>query len=80
MSRIWYCVAMSLDGYIAGPHGEYDWIPDEPEIDWAAVLTKPRYPHLAAPCPECKLAFSPAHSGLKTIPTSPSSATMCLPR
>lgn len=40
MRRIWYCVAMSLDGYIAGPHGEYDWIPDEPEIDWAAFMTR----------------------------------------
>jgi dihydrofolate reductase len=26
MRRIRYSVAMSLDGYIAGPNGEYDWI------------------------------------------------------
>lgn len=36
MRHIWYCVAMSLDGFIAGPDGEYDWIPPEPEIDWGA--------------------------------------------
>jgi dihydrofolate reductase len=36
--RIWYSVAMSLDGYIAGPHGEADWIPEELEIDWGAFM------------------------------------------
>lgn len=30
MRRIRYSVAMSLDGYIAGPNGEYDWIEMEP--------------------------------------------------
>jgi dihydrofolate reductase len=29
---------MSLDGFIAGPQGEYDWIPNEPEIDWGAFM------------------------------------------
>lgn len=29
--------AMSLDGYIAGPHGEYDWIVIDPEMDFAAM-------------------------------------------
>lgn len=40
MRRVWYSVAMSLDGYIAGPSGEYDWIPDEPEIDWGAFMAR----------------------------------------
>jgi dihydrofolate reductase len=29
--------AMSLDGYIAGPKGEYDWILMDPEIDFAEM-------------------------------------------
>ena len=30
MRRIRYSVAMSLDGYISGPNGEYDWIELDP--------------------------------------------------
>ena len=30
MRRIRYSVATSLDGYIAGPNGEYDWIEVDP--------------------------------------------------
>lgn len=40
MRKISYCVAMSLDGYIAGPNGEYDWIIDDPEIDMAEDLKR----------------------------------------
>ena len=38
MRRIRYSVAMSLDGYIAGPKGEADWITMDPEIDFAAMF------------------------------------------
>ncbi len=38
MRNVIYSVAASLDGYIAGPAGEYDWIPEEPEIDWGEFL------------------------------------------
>ena len=37
MRRIRYGVATSLDGYIAGPNGEADWIVMDPEIDFAAI-------------------------------------------
>jgi dihydrofolate reductase len=37
MRRIRYAVAMSLDGYIAGPDGEADWIGIDPEVDFAAI-------------------------------------------
>ena len=32
-----YHVAVSLDGFIAGPKGEYDWIVMDPSIDFAAL-------------------------------------------
>jgi dihydrofolate reductase len=38
MKRLRYSVAMSLDGYIAGPNGEYDWITMDPAIDFEAVF------------------------------------------
>ena len=38
MRRVRYVVAMSLDGYIAGPHGEADWIIMDPEIDFRALF------------------------------------------
>jgi dihydrofolate reductase len=37
MRRVRYGVAMSLDGYIAGPKGEADWIVMDPEIDFGAI-------------------------------------------
>jgi dihydrofolate reductase len=38
MRKIRYQVACSLDGYIAGPNGEYDWIVMDPDIDFQAIL------------------------------------------
>lgn len=32
--------AMSLDGYIAGPGGEYDWIAIDPEFDFAEHIAQ----------------------------------------
>jgi dihydrofolate reductase len=40
MRRIRYSVAASLDGYIAGPKGEADWIVMDPEIDFAAMFAQ----------------------------------------
>lgn len=37
MRQLRYSVAASLDGYIAGPNGEFDWIPMDPDIDFAAM-------------------------------------------
>jgi len=38
MRRIRYAVASSLDGYIAGPKGEADWITMDPDIDFSAIF------------------------------------------
>src|SRR5688572_9422638 len=37
MRQLRYSVAASLDGCIAGPNGEFDWIVIDPEIDFAAM-------------------------------------------
>jgi len=36
--RLRYQVAVSLDGFIAGPNGEYDWIVADPAVDFAALF------------------------------------------
>jgi dihydrofolate reductase len=36
--RLRYHVAVSLDGFIAGPNGEYDWIVMDPAVDFAALF------------------------------------------
>jgi dihydrofolate reductase len=40
MRRLRYQVATSLDGYIAGPHGEFDWIVLDPDIDFTALYAQ----------------------------------------
>jgi len=40
MRRLRYHVAASLDGYIAGPDGEFDWIPRDPDIDFGALFNE----------------------------------------
>ena len=37
MRKIRYGVAMSLDGYIAGPNGDADWIVRDPEVNFAEI-------------------------------------------
>ena len=40
MRRVRYAVASSLDGFIAGPNGEADWIVHNPEIDFAGLFSQ----------------------------------------
>jgi dihydrofolate reductase len=40
MRKVVYGGAMSLDGFIAGPNGEYDWIVMDPDIDFAALMAR----------------------------------------
>src|SRR5689334_1207376 len=37
MRKIRYLVATSVDGFIAGPNGEADWIITDPEVDFPAI-------------------------------------------
>ena len=38
--RIRYQVACTLDGYIAAPNGEYDWIIMDPDIDFGTLFAQ----------------------------------------
>ena len=40
MRLVKYSVAASLDGFIAGPNGEYDWIIMDPTVDFAALFAE----------------------------------------
>jgi dihydrofolate reductase len=40
MRHLIYSVATSLDGFIAGPHGEYDWIVHDPAYDFVALYAR----------------------------------------
>jgi dihydrofolate reductase len=40
MRHVVYSVAMSLDGYIADPHGGYEWIVMDPDIDFDTMFKR----------------------------------------
>ncbi len=40
MRQLCYSVAASLDGYIAGPNGEADWIVIDPDTDFESVFSR----------------------------------------
>jgi dihydrofolate reductase len=72
MRKIRYGVAMSLDGYIAGPNGEADWIVIEPDFNFAELwaqfdtLLMGRRTYEAATARLGKAAFQ----GMKTLVVS----------
>jgi dihydrofolate reductase len=75
MRRVLYSVAMSLDGFIAGPEGEYDWIPNEPEIDWGGFMARFDTLLLGRRSYEAALA-APAGTALPDMPTYVFSRTL----
>lgn len=40
MRPVRFNVAASLDGYVAGPHREFDWIPEDPTVDFAGIFAR----------------------------------------
>ncbi len=40
MRQVRFSVAMSLDGYIAGPNGESDWIVMDPDVDFTEIFSR----------------------------------------
>lgn len=40
MRLVRFSAAISLDGFIAGPNGEYDWIVQDPDRDFAALMAQ----------------------------------------
>jgi dihydrofolate reductase len=38
--RVRYLVAASLDGFIAGPNGEADWIVPDPDVDFGEIFAQ----------------------------------------
>jgi len=40
MRKVSFGGAMSLDGFIAGPNGEYDWIVMDPDIDFSEMMAR----------------------------------------
>jgi dihydrofolate reductase len=76
MRSVCYSVAASLDGYIAGPGGEADWIPMDPEIDFAALFSRFDTQLMGRRSYEAMLAMSggaggeAAFPGMKTIVVS----------
>ena len=72
MRRLRYSVAMSLDGFIAGPNGEYDWIVMDPDFDWnvlygqfdTLVIGRRTYETM------CERGMSPTSMGMKAVVVS----------
>ena len=53
MKRLRYQVAVSLDGFIAGPDGEYDWIVSDSSIDFGALFKNSTRPSWDARRTKC---------------------------
>jgi dihydrofolate reductase len=74
MRQLRYCAAISLDGFIAGPHGEYDWIPVDPDIDFTEIFA--RYGAIVMGRRSYDAAIASGAPIGKTLPTTVCSRTL----
>lgn len=67
MRDLVYSVAASLDGYIAGPNGEFDWIFHDPTIDFEEIFSQFDTAIMGRICYEdmLRLGRSPKEFGMK---------------
>jgi dihydrofolate reductase len=70
MRRIRYQMAMSLDGYIAGPKGEADWIVMDPEIDFGEMMSQYDTLLMGRKTFEASQAMGGGMPGMKTVVVS----------
>jgi dihydrofolate reductase len=72
MRQLVYSVATSLDGFIAGPKGEYDWIIQDPTIDFGEIFRQFDTVVMGSRCYEFMLreGRSPKELGMKTFVAS----------
>lgn len=64
MRRVRLSVAMSLDGFIAGPRGESDWIVMDPDIDFRDLFQQFDTILMG------RKTYEAAHVALEYVPTS----------
>ncbi len=72
MRELVYSVATSLDGFIAGPNGEYDWIIQDPAMDFGEIFRQFDAAIMGRNCYEGMLRqnHSPKELGMKTYVAS----------
>jgi dihydrofolate reductase len=72
MRELVYSVAASLDGFIAGPNGEYDWIIQDPTMDFGEIFRQFDTAVMGRNCYEgmLRLGHSPKELGMKTYVAS----------
>lgn len=70
MRRIRYQAAMSLDGFIAGPNGEIDWIVMNSEIDFGALMSQFDTLLMGRKTFEASQAMGGGMPGVKTVVVS----------
>jgi dihydrofolate reductase len=72
MRELVYSVATSLDGFIAGPNGEYDWIIQDPTIDFGEIFRQFDTAVMGRNCYEgmLRLGRSPKELGMETYVAS----------